>query len=435
MKVQTSIEDDRDVMTIDTSWMAQSHPGRHRPHRGVQLLHVTRAVGLLLVLVVCVSLVLPSAPANAQSGWPSWPWSNPAPRREAPPPPPQQGYYPPASPGRPPPATGRALSQDGMTAKERFCYQLEQKLVQTTTQGSNAREQLPRIEQEMRQVDRVFQQSRAQLERNDCFEFFLFSKALRKTRQCYDLNKQVEDSRQRLADLEAQRQAIVGTRSSKIAQDEIIDALGRNGCGANYQQEAARRDRQSGFGFPWQTDDEEGEGGFGMRRQGQLPFNTYRTVCVRLCDGYYFPVSFSTMQSQFPKDSQVCASKCAAPTELFFYQNPGGEMEQAQSVSGQMYSKLPNAFRHRKEVVQGCSCKQAEYQPDLLGQKGQKRAEPSGQPATPQTAANGGVPAAVPGAPVPRKTQNRAAAPNEQDLIAQTIERSRIGQTPPPQQR
>jgi Protein of unknown function (DUF2865) len=340
------------------------------------------------------------------------------------------------------PGQSRPATADGMTAKERFCYQLEQKLVQTTSQGSQAREQLPRIEQDIRQFDKIYQQSRAQLERSDCFEYFLFSKTLRRTRQCFDLNKQVEDTRQRLAELDAQRQSIVGTRGSKVAQDEIIDALGRNGCGANYQQEAARRDRQPGSGFPWQSDDEDGEGGNGMRRQGQLPFSTFRTVCVRLCDGYYFPVSFSTMQSQFPKDAQVCASKCAAPAELFYYQNPGGEMEQAQSVNGQPYTKLPNAFRHRKEVVTGCSCKVADYQPELLGQKGQRRAEPAAAPAGPAATAaastvqtgtpgNPSAPVAVIGAPV-KRAQAKAAPPAAagDDLIAQTIERSRQGQAP-----
>ena len=183
-----------------------------------------------------------------------------------------------------------------------------------------------------------------------------------------------------------------------------------------------------------------------MRRQGQLPFSTFRTVCVRLCDGYYFPVSFSTMQSQFPKDAQACSSKCAAPTELFYYQNPGGEMEQAQSVSGQPYSKLPNAFRHRKEVVQGCSCKVAEYQPELLGQKAQKRAEPAGsvQPTTAASASavqtgtpgNPNAPVAVIGGAPVKRAQTKQPAPTagaggtSDDLIAQTIERSRQGQAP-----
>ena len=306
-----------------------------------------------------------------------------------------------------------------MTPKERFCYQLEQKLVQSSTQGNQAREQLPRIEQDMRQLEKTYQQSRFQLDRSDCWETFLFSKTLRRSRQCFDLNKQAEDSRQRLADLEAQRQSILGSRGAKSTQDELIDALARNGCGNNYQQEAARRERQGGGLFSWQNNDEESESGNGMRQQGALPFSTYRTVCVRLCDGYYFPVSFSTMQSQFPKDAQACSSKCAAPTELFYYQNPGGEMEQATSVSGQPYSKLPNAFRHRKEVVQGCSCKVAEYQPEMLGQRGQKRADTAPSQNT--------VPVPV----APKKQQVKAAATppagaaSDQDVIAQTIERTK----------
>lgn len=392
-------------------------------------IRAVRLVASTLLILIAVS----ASPVFAQSGWPSWPWSSPPPRREPPPPPMPSGPpgYP--QPGSLRPPAGQRPAADGMTAKERFCYQLEQKLVQTTTQGSQTRDLLPKIEQEMRTIDRAYQQSRAQLERSDCFEFFLFSKTLRRTRQCYDLNKQVEDQRQRLADLEAQRQTITGSRGSKSMQDEIIQELGRNGCGANYQQEAARRERQGGSGF-WNSDDEEGEGG-GMRRQGALPFSTYRTVCVRLCDGYYFPVSFSTMQSQFPKDAQVCASKCAAPTELFYYQNPGGEMEQAVSVGGQPYTKMPNAFRHRKEMVQGCSCKQAEYQPDLLGQKGGKRAD-TGAGGTSTAAQIGTVSSpspgtAVVGAPVkraPAKTAPvapTASAASGDDLIAQTIERSR----------
>ena len=37
---------------------------------------------------------------------------------------------------------------------------------------------------------------------------------------------------------------------------------------------------------------------------GNLPFATYRTLCVRLCDGYYFPVSFSTLPNHFQRDSE-----------------------------------------------------------------------------------------------------------------------------------
>ena len=34
---------------------------------------------------------------------------------------------------------------------------------------------------------------------------------------------------------------------------------------------------------------------------------TFRTLCVRTCDGYYFPISFSTTSERFPEDAQTCA--------------------------------------------------------------------------------------------------------------------------------
>ena len=68
---------------------------------------------------------------------------------------------------------------------------------------------------------------------------------------------------------------------------------------------------------------------------GNLPFATYRTLCVRLCDGYYFPVSFSTLPNHFQRDSELCQSQCAAPAELYYHQNPGGAVEQMVSVSSQ----------------------------------------------------------------------------------------------------
>ena len=40
------------------------------------------------------------------------------------------------------------------------------------------------------------------------------------------------------------------------------------------------------------------------------PSGTYRTVCVRTCDGYYFPISYSTVPGRFA-DDQSHASACA----------------------------------------------------------------------------------------------------------------------------
>lgn len=82
----------------------------------------------------------------------------------------------------------------------------------------------------------------------------------------------------------------------------------------------------------------------------------YRTMCVRLCDGYYFPVSFSVRPGQFHNDEQICRSRCAAPVELFVYRNPGSSIDHMRSLTGQKYRHLANAYLYRKKFVASCRC-------------------------------------------------------------------------------
>jgi Protein of unknown function (DUF2865) len=220
----------------------------------------------------------------------------------------------------------------------------------------------------MRQLERNYQAAQQQLNRADCWDQFLFSKTLRRTPRCVQLAGEVEASRQRLADLETQRRQIMGTRDRSF-QDDIIRELARNGCGQQYVTETRRREARNPFSSLW--GEEEGEGQRANPNQfGNLPFATYRTLCVRLCDGYYFPVSFSTLPNHFQRDADQCQSQCAAPAELYYHQNPGGAVEQMVSAGNQQpYTSLKTAWRYRKEFVQGCSCKSAEYTPPAGGDK------------------------------------------------------------------
>lgn len=291
---------------------------------------------------------------------------------------------------QPPPAPGA-----NWTERSSVCVQLEQRLVQEGQNGNTARDMLPKIDAERRQADRDYQMGQAQLDRANCFEYFLFSKTLRRTRQCVDLATQVDNAKRRLAELEAQRQQIASS-AGRSYQDEIIRELARNNCGPAYQQEARRRDNANNpFSSVWQ--DEEGSGYGNSGNFGNLPFATYRTLCVRLCDGYYFPISFSTLPNHFERDAAACQSKCAAPAELYYHQNPGGAVDQMVAVHSQEpYTKLKSAFLYRKQYLQGCSCKEAEYVPQtpMPGQPQQQTPAPPGKRAD----VNGTPPAA----PAPR---------------------------------
>jgi len=87
---------------------------------------------------------------------------------------------------------------------------------------------------------------------------------------------------------------------------------------------------------------------------------TFRTVCVRTCDGAYFPISFATVPARFPDDERTCKALCpAAEATLFTYRNPGEDINQAVSINGQPYASSPNAFRYRQEFNPSCACKAA----------------------------------------------------------------------------
>lgn len=86
-------------------------------------------------------------------------------------------------------------------------------------------------------------------------------------------------------------------------------------------------------------------------------YGRYRTLCVRTCDGYYYPVSFSTTRSGIRRDADACQSSCQVPAKIFYHSNPGSDVVNMVDLQGKPYAQLKNAFRYRKEYVENCRCK------------------------------------------------------------------------------
>ncbi|NPV25339.1 DUF2865 domain-containing protein [Bradyrhizobium aeschynomenes] len=71
--------------------------------------------------------------------------------------------------------------------------------------------------------------------------------------------------------------------------------------------------------------------------------------CVRTCDGRYFPLGATGDQSK----EATCNSFCpASKTEVVY----GSTIDSAETDGGKPYSALPNAFKYRTEVLDGCTC-------------------------------------------------------------------------------
>ncbi|MCJ8308839.1 MAG: DUF2865 domain-containing protein [Rhizobiaceae bacterium] len=84
----------------------------------------------------------------------------------------------------------------------------------------------------------------------------------------------------------------------------------------------------------------------------------YRTICVRRCDGYYFPVSHATDESGFAQDAAACNLMCpGTQMELFSHRTDGETPEQMIStIDGTLYTSLKTAFSHREKFDPKCAC-------------------------------------------------------------------------------
>jgi Protein of unknown function (DUF2865) len=111
----------------------------------------------------------------------------------------------------------------------------------------------------------------------------------------------------------------------------------------------------------------------GMSQEDEVPIprpkrlgGTYRTLCVRLCDGFYFPISYATRRERFVGDSKQCEQRCPGRSRLFVHRNPGEDVDKMVALDGRPYSSLPTAFLHRTKHVKDCACGGLPWEEDAL---------------------------------------------------------------------
>jgi len=237
------------------------------------------------------------------------------------------------------------------------CQRLEAQLA-TIDRGNSdpARvEQIRRIEdmvnRQQFEVDRLVTQSR----RIGCESFGFFSIFSNMPPQCGGLNRQINQQRNALERMRNDLERLNGSTTERAAQRRgVLIALGDNGCGSQYRA-AALAGQQGGF---WDRLFGDNGGGSVLSTPLGPMGGTFRTVCVRTCDGFYFPISYSTSPDRFRDDEQACQRMCpASDVSLYTYHNPGEEMAQAVSLNGRLYTELPTAFQYRKAVDPACSCR------------------------------------------------------------------------------
>ncbi len=257
-----------------------------------------------------------------------------------------------------------ALAQAPMpppAAANPVCTRLEAQLgaIDRGTVDPARADQIKRFEDASRQQQGELDRLNAQARRLGCQGGGFFSLFSGQSPQCTPINQQIQQTRgnleRTLADLDRMQGGAAGDREAQ--RQTVIAALAQNNCGPQYR---AAANQQGGF-FDSLFGGNRGGGGFGGGDNGGLfssNSGSYRTVCVRTCDGYYYPISYSTSQDKFAEDAQTCQATCPA-AEVVLMSNPtGADINQAVSASGAPYSSLPNAFKYRTQLVPSCSCRQ-----------------------------------------------------------------------------
>ena len=207
------------------------------------------------------------------------------------------------------------------------------------------------LNRQQNEVDRLVEQGR----RSNCESSGFFSIFSQPPPQCGGINRQIGQQRTTLERMQVEFEQLNGGTTERAAQRQsLLISLGENNCGAQYRS-AALQGQQGGF-FDRLFGGNSDSGVFSTP-SGPMG-GTFRTICVRTCDGYYFPISYATTPERFRDDEQACQRMCpAAEVALYAYHNPGEEVSQAVSISGQPYTALPNAFSYRKALTPSCSCR------------------------------------------------------------------------------
>jgi len=299
-----------------------------------------------------------------------------------------------------------ALTIGDASAATRVCRQLEAQLADVGSGGGGGSpSQVRRYDRAIEAQQRQLSKARRQANRSGCGGgFFDFDRG---SAACAGGGELVSRMERNLQSLIRKRNQLAGEGGGNPRRERarIMAALDANGCrdfepNGGEEVRVARRDpgpslfeRLFGGGVPRRDRYEPDEDGGSERvrttiNPGEHQLyggGSYRTLCVRTCDGYYWPISYSSSRSEFERDEQNCQTMCpGAEVKLFSHRVPDQESEAMVDGMGNAYADLPNAFKYREANFQrpeACTCGQTKKNFSVIAGNGAKPADEAEAPA------------------------------------------------------
>lgn len=273
-----------------------------------------------------------------------------------------------------------AWTLDEAGAATRICRQLEAQLAEVGRGGGgNSSAETRRYDRAIEAQQRNLLKARRQANRSNCRSLFDFDRG---SSGCESSGGAlVERMERNLKSLQRKRNQMGGGGggNTRRERNRILAALDANGCSDfDVREDEVRVARRAPSLFEQlfgggnrRAEPYEPDANSGSERvrttisPGDHQFlggGSHRTLCVRTCDGYYWPISYSSSRSDFERDEQNCQTMCpGAEVRLFSHRVPDQESEAMVDGMGNAYVELPNAFKYKDASFQrpeACTCGQ-----------------------------------------------------------------------------
>jgi hypothetical protein len=244
-----------------------------------------------------------------------------------------------------------ALDVDAALAQSRNCNTLANTLA--SIERNRDFRNLEDTQDSARDLERDVQQAESAYVREGCNAAAKRGEQL--SRQCRTLARRVVQARDAYENVS---QSIETGSAIAEQREAVLQEMSRFDCDSRRSNASVTRERSRGNLFEQLFDIFDGVNTRGDDFAGFGDYETVRTVCVRKVDGYFWPVSYSTLPEYAANDLTQCLEQCPGmDVDLYYYDNPGQEPEQMRNLYGEPYSSLPAAFAYRTTYDRANSCK------------------------------------------------------------------------------
>jgi hypothetical protein len=89
----------------------------------------------------------------------------------------------------------------------------------------------------------------------------------------------------------------------------------------------------------------------------QTPRGGSQAICVRTCDGGFFPLNYSARNGNLDTLGELCTALCPNAEVSLYTRNPDKDVGTAVGADGSAYRDLQNAFKFQKTFDSTCTCK------------------------------------------------------------------------------